>query len=442
MLMFKKSILSSFIPLSLIATLSSSCGQPTSTTSPTASGISSAEVQVKRAISSETLLNQQRSLQVGRQDYALDETAYNECSANWVKHMDTNHLNSKVYTGDTHAAYAVFAFKANKRDKYVFRIKGNTPKARFFSFETYKGPLMGIGDHIMDHHLLDSDPRLPAYESDQDHYNLIVHPPEDYYRWSVNRPGFKKLAFTRSTIVRSIKTIMMRIYAPQGQKKLTDADIPKIFAFDPVSGRPKACPASHNFKPFSIPQKAVTVLRGLKTTRELEFTPSPKWFSVLGLGANTAVKDYVINTTRIDSKDDVSLVKFRVPYSAKGNDMGQVRYWSFCFQNFARNKTLDCLPDYLAEKDQGKIITIVHGRQNAAVEEAAKKAGYYFIPDKRHEDPANADDIQRVVGFVYRNMKTTPAFDSIAYTGDYKPRGRICTTEEFLNPSLRSIACE
>jgi|GEM_PF-2071419 len=368
------------------------------------------------------------------------ETAWNNCTAGWVARMDTNHLTPQWYSGDTHAAYGLFAFKANRRNRYVFKMKGRVPDARFFSFESYEGPLMGLGDHIFDHQILGTPEGQVASHHAGYPYSLLVHAPEDQNRAIAQTPGYARLALTKSKIRRTIKTIMFRIYAPSGQKQVTAADFPQVFAYDPVTGRPKACPQVHHFKPFDIPQQMVTAMRGMKATRTLDFDRPPKWFSIAGLGTNTAVKEYVINTTRMENPNDLAVIQFRAPYFATKRTYGHVRYWSFCFPNFAENKTLSCLPDYIAEKDQGKIVTVVYGKSNPVVEQAAKNAGYYFMPDSRRYS-TNPRDIQKVSAFVYRNMMTTPGFAPYSYRGDYRPRGKVCTTQEFVNSATRQYAC-
>jgi hypothetical protein len=373
------------------------------------------------------------------------ETQWNNCTANWVARLDTNPLTPQWYSGDTHAAYGVFAFRANRRNRYVFKFKGRVPDARFFSYESYEGPLMALGDHIFDHQMLGTSSGQPASLSAGQGYGLLVYPPEDSGRPVARIPGYSRMELTRSKVRRTIKSVMFRVYAPKGQKQVTLADFPQVYAYDPQTGRPKACPRVHNFKPFDMPQQIVTAMRGMKTSRTLDFGSPPGWFGGLGLGTNTAVKDYVINTTRMDDPNDIAVVRFRAPYfskqlSDKTYTPGHTRYWSFCFPNFAENTTLSCLPDYVAEKDQGKMITIVYGKRNPQVEYAAEQAGYYFMEDTRRQ-AIRPKDIQRVNAFVYRNMMTTPEFDSYSYQGDYRPRGKVCTTQQFLNPSIRSGSC-
>ena len=98
------------------------------------------------------------------------------------------------------------------------------------------------------------------------------------------------------------------------------------------------------------------------------------------------------------------------------------------------------MPDYIAKKDYGKIITVVHARENAEVRKAAEEAGYYFIADKRpiSDDPKVH---QEVIAQVYRNLLPTEEFDPQAYKGDYRPKGKLCTKDEFLNAELRKDKC-
>ncbi len=368
------------------------------------------------------------------------ETAWNNCTANWVARLDTNHLTPQWYSGDTHAAYGLFAFKGNRRNRYVFKVKGRVPDARFFSYESYEGPMMAIGDHIFDHEITGNPSGYTASMNAGQEYNLLVYSPEDRFRPTTQLAGYKHLELTKSKIRKTIKTVMFRIYAPENQKSVTLADFPQVYAYDPYTGQPKACPRVHNFKPFDIPQQIVTAMRGAKTSRTLDFENPPKWFSAVGLGTNSAVSEYVINTTRMENPNDVAVVQFRAPYYSTKEMLGNVRYWSFCFPNFAENTTLSCLPDYIAQKDQGKMITVVYGRPNAAVQAEAERQGYYFMPDTRRTGVGPAD-LQKINSFVYRNMVTSDQFAPYSYQGDYRPRGKICNIQEFMNPGMRSFAC-
>ncbi len=351
--------------------------------------------------------------------------AFNDCTNSWVTDLSTQPLAPKNYTGDTHAAYGIFAFKANRRSNIAFKITGRSPHARFFSYETYEGPVMGIGEHLFDHEIMGLAQRQSALSGQP--YQFILHHPRHQHLNAINQFGYKKLAFKPLRIRKTIKTLMFRIYAPRDNQIITPSMMPKIEAFNPYTGRAVSCPPRHHFKQFSIPQRVVTLFRGMKKKQHMEFGPPPRWTKVLGIGTNSAVNQYTINTSKLDQNSDVAVIKLNTPTSTISSRNPESRYWSFCFKNFARNQTLSCLPDFVAKKDHGSQITIVFARKNSAVEKLSQQNGYYFIEDTRVPAERRRNQ-QQVVGFVFRAIfSSKPNLEPSQIAS-----GKICNVNSFL----------
>ena len=116
--------------------------------------------------------------------------------------------------------------------------------------------------------------------------------------------------------------------------------MPRIRAFNPYTGRPVPCPSTHHFKPFKLPQRFVTVFRGLKKRSNMLFGAPPQWTKILGIGTNSAVNQYTMNTSRLDQNFDVAVIKLNTLTSPISSPYPQTRYWSFCFTSVFRFSSL------------------------------------------------------------------------------------------------------
>jgi len=333
--------------------------------------------------------------------------AAQECTHLWGKALETDPLRPKYYSGDTSAAYAVLSFWGDPRLKLEFR--GKFPRARFLSYETQWTRLSISEDAIFDYQI----------EPDRGSTNPFAEggDPEAVERNHTivatqgGQPGLaNSIALPQGYLAQSV---MLRIYAPPPSPGITAADLPRVFAFDKQNGEPRKCPrpAAYASK-FPFPQ----FLADLYT----KFAPfefkTPGETSLLGLNKAAG---YMYAVAPMSTRS-VFLFRFRAP------TRDQVRYWSFCLNNFPKNQTLACTPDSLAPPHVDGMAYIAVGRGEAVKREAVTR-GYAFLPDARKAS-------QHVMGFVYRNLVPDPIFKTgEMYKGSYVPEAIECDADTFVS---------
>jgi hypothetical protein len=342
-----------------------------------------------------------------------------ECTHLWHKNLTIDPPFPRPNSGDTFAAYGLLGFKNDKKTKFV--VKGNFAKARFTSLESYIKEDKLAYDAIFDYQINpDAGSENPfregvSLETPNRAYTLELVPAAG----KSTRPNVLHFSPTEK-----IYSFYFRIYSPNKNVVPTDADIPRVWAYDAQTGEPKACPEYiyTSYEP-KYPQALINLVAA--------FTKFEFKTKVVKNGHNHAIPYYMWAINRV-RHGDVTVVRMKAPTFFNSHPgvgpfqkSAQIRYWSICTQNYVINQTLKCLPDYLAKYDENQYVTVVVGK-GKAVKEHAEKRGYNFMEDLRKPD-------QKVVGFAYRNMLLDPSFEKEAYKGDYVPKGTVCTEAEFLS---------
>lgn len=345
-----------------------------------------------------------------------------ECSHLWIYNLEINPTTPKPMSGDTFAAYGLAGFYDEPRLKLVFT--GKYTRGRFMSFESYRTKGKKHVDAIFDVDIEpDSGSQNPYLESgtqDAPHRTYQVEAiRESDLRYS-RAANTLKLASTR------IHSIFFRAYVPSDGVVIKKEDLPKIFAVDAMTGKPRNCPTAINTQ--YDPGLITALLRFVRDKPDLEFRTNN-----FDNGTNSAVPKYYfsLNKTKLG---DVSIVRFKAPsffdsQSGTGSfqHSAEVRYWSLCIQNLKESETLGCIPDYLAKIDTSGFVTVAVGRGDAVRTKAAN-LGYSFLEDRRQPN-------QDVLGIFYRNLIPRPDF--AAYEGDFMPSGIKCSKEDFLQSGCK-----
>jgi len=347
-----------------------------------------------------------------------------ECTHLWDYHLETDPLRPKAYSGDSTAGYGVFSFWGNPNLK--FEIRGKFPRARFLSYETQSTRLVFSEDSLFDHQIEpDSGSENPFREG------VPIDTPYRDYTITMRQTKAEGATNTiRLPHGRLAQSVMLRIYAPNEGVQLSKADLPRIFAYHAETGQPAVCPRHATYPPrWYFPQFLADIYTNFHSF-EFKLKGST---NILGL--NKAIS-YMYAVTPMKATH-VILIRFLAPsFDNTRPNVGafpvgaQVRYWSFCNNNFPNNETLNCLPDYLAALDSDGFVTIAIGRGDEVKREALAR-GYSFLPDTRKAR-------QRVMGFVYRNLGPTPDFKNTdMYQRDYTPNAILCEREDFLKGNCR-----
>jgi len=342
-----------------------------------------------------------------------------ECTSMWVKTLQINPETPEPNSMDTFASYGLLAYENQPNLAWVF--KGEFPKARFMSIETYTSHRKRRYDVQFDYQMLpDAGSRNPfeagvPMDTPNRSFTVKLIPGEGH-------STTPNVIYTSPSA--KVVAVYYRIYSPNTGLQPTAADMPRIFAVDSETGEPVDCPVLTTavFKPH-YPNFTPDLVAMFK---KFEFKQR-----VVHQGQNSAIPGYVWAMNRV-RHGDVTVIRFKAPtffdnQSGTGvfQTTGDVRYWSFCTLNFVKNQTLNCVPDYLAPADASGWVTIVVGKGDT-VREAAAKRGFTFLEDLRQRR-------QHVEEFAYRMLLPNPEFAANdMYQGDYLPKGVTCTADEFL----------
>ncbi|NBX81587.1 hypothetical protein EBQ90_00640 [bacterium] len=343
-----------------------------------------------------------------------------DCGHLWQHDLKTATLGPKGYMGDTHAAYGIQSF-FNKGKKY-YVVKGQFPRARFFSIETYEGTKNGDGQSLNDYQMV---PDAGSVNPFHDGVSLNAKPRN--YTVYIAPEGAPKFGPNQLSFSKKEKYISfyIRYYSPTQGIQVQLSDLPQVEAYDLKTRQPSACGKSWPVENFTnYPQ----FLGALSHKPEGVFSfELAKW----NKGSNTAVGKYAEGHSEMRF-DEVALLRFKPPtfastFSGEGafSSQTQVRYWSLCAINFPNNQGLVCLADHLTPPDASGFVTVVNGT-GPEVAELAKQKGYYYIPDIR---PATS----KMILFAFRNILPSAEFKANSqYKGDYNPKMRICPRTDFL----------
>jgi hypothetical protein len=322
-----------------------------------------------------------------------------ECTQDWQLDLSTDGVGPKGMSGDTHTAYGVFSFYGEKGLRLV--MQGRKPaNARFFSVQNYWSRLF-----------LD---RLDLFKLDQESSVLIDEDlSQDFSIELAERRSANNAAVEGSQYFAirplGVQVVMIRIYAPFSEVRAET--FPRVFALRDDDKTPK-CPRLHQTRfTLNAPQ---LVGRLAPKHKELKFGKQ-----ALAIGSNRAIPGYVVSLAEI-AHDKVSVIWIKAP--RVGQD---VRYWSFCTQNFLQNTTLNCLADQAAVPKIDDWVGVIVG-QGDDIRACALKQNLHFLEDLRESK-------QKLAGFVYRNILPSAEFlETNLYSGEYLPSGTVYDRQEFL----------
>lgn len=334
-----------------------------------------------------------------------------ECSQLWVPSVEINPSFPKPMSGDTYAVYGLLGYYDEPGLR--MEIKGQFPKGRFMSVESYRTAQKFHVDALFDFQL----------KADEGSINPYVIPsafdaPNRAFSVSLVKPGQTPASRNPLRLHRRtrIHSMFFRWYVPAAGVVPALSDLPKIYSVEDKTGESRACP--RGIDTVYDPGAITALLKLIKENKVLKFKEGSFWN-----GTNYAIPSYVNAISKV-KPGNVSVVQFKVPSFSPVpvGSSAEVRYWSFCIQNLKESETLGCLPDYLSTPDAKGNVTVVVGR-GAAVKERALARGFNFLEDVRLPE-------QEVLAYFYRNL--LPRADYIPYQGAYLPQGVVCSEADFL----------
>ena len=345
-----------------------------------------------------------------------------ECTEKWDLTLSTDPAIPKPFSGDGNAAYGVLGWRGDKNLKFV--LKGEYPWARFMSLSSMWSKKHYPVDAILDTQIQpDEGSRNPYIEG-----TPLDTTPRNYTIEALPNgvsptPGLKNVIRLPDSRLYT-HVFMFRIFSPNAGLEVKPEWFPRIFAYN-LKGEPIACPKQIDLPHYFKFPEFLTIIVPRKT--HFEF----KEANILW-GPNVAIPKYTYAVNPMVYGEEVIVVRFKAPVfmrTISGTGpmpiLLETRYWSLCTQDYPKNETRGCLPDYLTKLDSKGFVNVVIGHGDD-VRQAAETRGLNFINDSRGPK-------QFVVGFNYRNLVVDPVFaQTRMYQGDYLPKGVLCSREEFL----------
>lgn len=342
-------------------------------------------------------------------------------------------LAQKGLTADTCAAYGLLGFMGamtSTGNPLKLVLTGEFPKATYMSLQIYRGRPFQTSERV--------GPALTDYEiqaktgnnrfatlnpNDVGTFEIEITPdascgpncaPNRIWYEPENQPGDS-----------AVITAFYRIYLPETQ--ITMADLPKIEAFDFVTGNPTDCPQATTMDWYL--DRPVLEFAVNSFTPELNPIPFFNLNQIAGgnpsgLGSNDDLK-YKFSFSKVPH-GKIAVVKFRAPavdFAAPNVQGSTVRYWSICSVYEPKLKTLNalcCDPQNPGERD----VTVVFGPDDQQIRSKAAFLGADFLPDTRSQS-------EEVLSFILRNL--LPHKDFKAFEGQYEPTARVFTRSQFLS---------
>ena len=344
-----------------------------------------------------------------------------ECTHYWQTLLSTDPSVPKGMSGDGNAAYGVLSFEATASTKLV--IKGEFPNARFMSLSTVKGKRHHPQDAVEDYKIKPDEGSVNPFvegapmDAPNRAFTLEAIP------FTNAQPKVNQLRFPSKG---SMHAFMYRIFSPNSGVKILGSDFPRVFAYDARTNQPKHCPRPLPQDMYYHFPQFLGLIVHYKPSFDFRLR-SINW------GPNSAIPQYAYGVNPMRQGEEVLVTRLKVPnfvnsFPGKGPfpRSSEVRFWSFCAENFANDESLGCVPDYLAQVGADGIATFVYG-QGDDVRDTAQRRGYNFIKDVRKSN-------QFIAGLVYRNLLPEAEFaKTTMHQGAYLPRAVQCTREEFLS---------
>ncbi|MBI1860263.1 MAG: hypothetical protein HYR96_05020 [Deltaproteobacteria bacterium] len=355
---------------------------------------------------------------------------------------------------DTYVTYWRYTVPIPQNGIHI-RVTGRFPFGRYASFNVYDQVVKDRGDSLSDIEMKPNsgsvNPYLPGndFHAENRDYTLNVVP-QNLKEKFVNALALPERDGEKGKAIE----LWYRIYVPiKGHDG--GVPIPSIEVFDPVSGKPVACPILSEIPYENDKARENLVPPSSGDGNDAMFFPaSGNAMYPNGHTSYLALRWHVGKPLFFGTDEKIMTFRFRTPTFPNSSDAQftgftggeQVRYYSFCLSGVS-TITTDCLADYEIKCGTDGIATVVVGPEELRDEVKAK--GLNFLGRGK-----------LAIAFIaYRNLMTNPNFkgrfdDPMAvppwtaadnevesavearqarsYIGDYAPQGKLCTWSQYL----------
>ena len=361
---------------------------------------------------------------------------------------------------DQYANYFTYTL-ARTNENIGFRIKGEFPNTRYFSFNVYS-----LGDNATQGSLVDYQIKTDSGKPNPFLVNQDSIEAGKYFTVHILPSRHKDKGLTNLLPFRDdvkLLTMVIRLY-DYNIDDFGGVDFPTVEAFTIEENA-----AQTSLKPTSLPKalnlrwivrrkglpgmvKRLSLLYETENKVSMDGTQSDVGYQSLPFHA-IDTKGYIENNDNryllsaiTKEEDEVFIFRFKAPSHTSGPEtinQSDVRYWSFNLGN-AASYNFNALKDEDALQDEDGYVNIVLSHKDAAVEDLTSQLGYNFLewnmPWKkalilfRHmlTNPnfeAQIDDVPPIK----EGMTEFKSIEAHHYLGDYAPQGLRMSKHDFLN---------
>ncbi len=360
---------------------------------------------------------------------------------------------------DQYANYFTYTL-ARTNENIGFRIKGEFPNTRYFSFNVYSLEDNATQGSLVDYQIKTDSGKPNPFLVNQDsieagtHYTVHILPSEHNDSDLVNRLPFRDDV--------KLLAMVIRLY-DYNIDDFGGVDFPTVEAFtiseeeEPAELKPTRLPKALNLRWIvrrkSLPGmvKRLSLLYDTENKVSMDGTQPDDGYHSLPFHA-IDTKGYIENNdnryllSAITKEDDeVFVFRFKAPSYTSGPEninQTEVRYWSFNLGN-AASYNFNALKDEDALLDDDGYVNIVLSHNDEAIEKLTSALGFNFLewnmPWKKalilfRHMLANPDFEAQidVVPPIKEGMSDFESTDAKHYLGEYAPQGIRMSKSDFL----------
>jgi len=367
-------------------------------------------------------------------------TPVNGTDAHWAEYL--GHDITMDFWPDKYVNYWAVVVNKNDFPNIGFKIQGEFPNARYFSYNVYgedRNSTASIFDTQIKAENCSANPFKNQEKQtpvDKNLYTLFVVPE------SVSEFDTKDNVLKFRDDEEEIG-IMLRYYVPAGGD-LAGVDLPKIEVFDLDSKESVTIPKTSNLL-MTTPQ----ILERINAQYSLQIDNNVRFYRGDPTGLYPNNDNQYVRTFLNYDDDDVYIIRWKVPTFPKNSsefDSVEVRYSSMNLGDNITNN-FDGIYDTQYKLDKDGFVTLVIADEIPEIREKAENAGYNFMPWTvpgnrgyliyRNLIPKEGTNAAYILNKVplpsfATNRSHVITHDAKNYIGAYAPTGLRMTKAEYL----------
>jgi hypothetical protein len=340
---------------------------------------------------------------------------------------------------DLYANYWTYSFK-NPGQNISIKINGEFGDCRYMNYTVYKVPSSKSLSSLKDIDIItdcgNDNPFMLQNNNGSKFYRIHIlpdHITDDQSWWNVIKYDDEADSIS----------VFLRYYLPQGDE-YASVELPKIEAFNTITGEMVPLPESFSLKDINFNFDNINTL--LTSFFKVEAVPDKviRFYNISSDLFFANPDNLYLATPITKNENEVYMIRFKSPSYAsdmEDNITANVRYWSIT-QSDISTRSFSGLKDEAAIIAGDGYVNIVIADDTP--ENRSKAAGLNFMP-------WNVKSSKMIL--IYRNMLTKSGFSGAftnvpkldgsnslnvflqaadAFIGDYAPKGKRMTTDEYL----------